>query len=210
MSNNPIGPFKITGVFMDATPDCWTNQDSVIKYKDQWDFFYHHNDLSPHFDKNSSISIDCMFFNHEGTINKVTLTLRGLEIANPSSEIQVSRYSLKSNDGALIAFLETCNTFEGWKTIFDALSAWIRFNSVDFRSAVIKSINVRTLSNTDSTLTIRLDKADGPVIATVTIAKNNECSFIHSSLSGFEAGIHNLIVQLKDNRKVEIDWIKFD
>lgn len=40
MSNNPIGPFKVAGGCCDATPDCWTNQDSVIKYKDQWDLFY--------------------------------------------------------------------------------------------------------------------------------------------------------------------------
>jgi len=69
MANNPMGPFKVMGVLMDSTPDCWTNQNSVIKFKGKWYLFYHHNDLSPHFDKNRSVRIDSLFFNPDGTIN---------------------------------------------------------------------------------------------------------------------------------------------
>lgn len=54
--DNPLGPFEYKGVFMDEHPSsCWTNHHSMIEYKDQWYLFYHHNDLSPDFDKNRSI-----------------------------------------------------------------------------------------------------------------------------------------------------------
>jgi hypothetical protein len=210
MSDNPLGPFKVKGVIMDATPDCWTNQNSVIDFKGQWYLFYHHNDLSPHFDKNRSVRIDSLFFNEDGTIRKVIPTIRGVDLTDASQKIQIDRYSEKNDQGASIAFLDTLDTFGGWKTILDMSNAWIKYNSVDFRSTSMKSINVRALSKTGGTLQIRLDKVDGPVIATVTIPKSNEWNVIKSSLSGFEAGIHNLIVQLKNNDNVEIDWVSFE
>ncbi len=209
-SDNPMGPFKVRGVIMDATPDCWTNQNSVIKYKGQWYLFYHHNDLSPHFDKDRSVRIDSMFFNEDGTIDKVIPTLRGVGITNASSKIQIDRYSLKSNKGASIAFLDTSNTFTGWKTILNTPNAWIQYNSVNFKNRKLKSITVRAVSKLGGTLQIRLDKINSPVIATVKIPKTNRWNVIHSSLSGFEAGVHNLIVQLKSSGKVEIDWVKFE
>ena len=207
-----MGLFKVAGVLMDEVPGCWTNQCSVIKYKGQWYLFYHHNDLSPHFDKNRSVRIDSLFFNKDGTIKKVIPTLRGVGITDAARKIQIDRYSLKSKEGASVTFLDTSNTFGGWKTILDKPDAWIKYNGVDFRNPGIKSINVRVLSKTGGTLQIRLDKVDGPVIAAVAIPKSNEWSVITSSLSRYEAGIHNLIVQLKSNdptRRIEIDWVKF-
>jgi beta-xylosidase len=52
ISNNPLGPFKFTGVIMDESPTgCWTNHQSIIQFKDQWYLFYHDRDYSPNFDK---------------------------------------------------------------------------------------------------------------------------------------------------------------
>ena len=42
-----MGPFKFSGVLMDESPQCWTNHQSIIEFKNQWYLFYHHNDLSP-------------------------------------------------------------------------------------------------------------------------------------------------------------------
>ena len=44
---------------MDESPTgCWTNHQSIVQFKDQWYLFYHHNDLSPGFDKARSVRID--------------------------------------------------------------------------------------------------------------------------------------------------------
>ena len=80
IGDNPLGPFKVTGVIMDESPDCWTNHQSIIQYKNQWYLFYHHNDYSPHFDKARSIRADSLFFNADGTIQKVIPTLRGIGV----------------------------------------------------------------------------------------------------------------------------------
>ena len=208
--DNPMGPFKVTGVIMDESPECWTNHQSVIEFKNQWYLFYHHNDLSPSFDKNRSTRIDSLFFNEDGTIKKVIPTLRGVGLTDASKEIQIDRYSLKSNKGASIAFLDTLNKFGGWKTILDTADAWIQYNNVDFGSNNFKSVNIKALSNTGSTIQIKLNSNNGPVIAQVKIPKGNSWENITAPISDVKTGVQNLVISLKGNNHVEIDWIKFE
>jgi hypothetical protein len=210
IGNNPMGPWKVTGVIMDEAPGCWTNQASVIEFKNQWYLFYHQNDLSPHFDKNRSVRIDSLFFNEDGTIKKVIPTLRGVGLTDASQKIQIDRCNLKSDKGASIAFIDTLNTFGGWKTVFDTMGAWIQYNGVDFGNINFKSVKLKALSKTGGTLQIRLDKVDGPMIAQLEIPKSDEWNIANSPLSEFHLGVHNLIVLLKDNKNVEVDWVSFE
>ena len=210
ISDNPFGPFKVTGVIMDERPECWTNHQSIVEYNGQWYLFYHYNDLSQNFDKARSIRADSLFFNDDGTIKKVIPTLRGVGTTDASKKIQIDRYSLKSDKGTSIAFLDTLNRFEGWKTILDTANAWIQYNSVDLGNKKFKSIHVRASSKTGGALQVRLDKADGPLVAQVEIPKGDELKIIDSPVSEYKPGIHNLIVQLKNNSDVEIDWISFE
>jgi hypothetical protein len=211
IGDDPMGPFKAAGVIMDESPTgCWTNHQSIIEFKDQWYLFYHNNDLSPKFDKNRSIRIDSLFFSHDGTINKVIPTLRGVGLTKASQNIQIDRYSLISDTGASIAFLDTLNTFAGWKTILDSANAWIQYNNVDLGSKRLKSVNVKAASQTGGTLQIRLNKVDGPIISQVKIPSGEEWGVINARLKKFETGVHNLVVLLKDNKNVEIDWISFE
>jgi hypothetical protein len=209
IGDNPMGPFKVTGVIMDELPSgCWTNHQSIIAFNNQWYLFYHSNDLSPHFDKNRSIRIDSLFFNEDGTIKKVIPTLRGVGLTAASQKIQIDRYSHISNQGGSIAFLDTLNTFEGWKTILDTANAWIQYNSVDLGSHEYKSIEVRALSTTGGTLQCRLNKVDGPVVAQIEIPGDNEWHIVNSPLLKYQPGIHNLIILLKENKNIEIDWMR--
>jgi hypothetical protein len=210
IGDNPMGPFKVKGVIMDESPTgCWTNHQSIIEFKNQWYLFYHHNDLSPKFDKNRSIRIDSLFFDDDGAIKKVIPTLRGVGLTDAAKDIQIDRYSCKSDKGTSIAFIDTLNTFAGWKTILDGANAWIQYNSVDFGSKKLKSVNVKAASQTGGTLQIRLDKMDGPVIAQVKIPKGEEWAVINARLKKYKSGIHNMVVLLKDNSNVEIDWVSF-
>jgi hypothetical protein len=65
------------------------------------------------------------------------------------------------------------------------------------------------LSEKGSVLQIRLDKADGLMIAEVTIPKDANWNTVEAKVSKTQIGIHNLVVVLKDNNSAEIDWIKF-
>jgi hypothetical protein len=210
-SSSPLGPFKVAGVIMDESPTgCWTNQNSIIEFENQWYLFYHQNDLSPQFDKNRAVRIDSLFFNADGSIRKVTPTLRGVGLTDASKTIQIDRYSLKSKRGVSVEFLDTLNTFGGWKTVFDTANAWIQYNGVDFRGKEHKSMNVRVLSSTGGTLEVRLDNSDGTLLARMEVPKGKDWSTLRSILLVSPSGIHNVAVLLRNDNKVEVDWIRFE
>ncbi len=210
ISNNPIGPFKVTGVIMDESPTvCWTNHQSILEFNNQWYLFYHQNDLSPKFDKNRSVRIDSLNFNADGTIQKVTPTLRGVGLTDALQRVEIDRYSFKSGNGVSIAFLDSLNTFNGWKAVLWEKDAWIQYNAVDFRSKEIKSVQIKALSQKGGVLQIRLDKADGVLLAEVRIPESPDWTTVNSRISKYKHGIHNLVTILKDNNPVEIDWIQF-
>ena len=208
--DNPMGPFKFAGVIMDESPTgCWTNHQSIIEFDDQWYLFYHQNDLSPKFDKLRSIRIDSLFFNEDGTIQKVTPTFRGVGATHASQKIQIDRYSHKSDTGVSIAFLDTLNTFNGWKTILDIGHAWIQYNAVDFGGEKFTSVQVKASSQTGGILQIRLDRADGILLSEVKIPGGMDWKTVDSLVSEIPSGIHNLVAVLKDDNPVKIDWIRF-
>ena len=210
MADNPVGPFKVTGVIMDESPTgCWTNHQSVVEFNNLWYLFYHHNDLSPKFDKNRSIRIDSLFFNADGTIRKVIPTLRGVGVTSALQKIEIDRYSLKSETGISIVFLDSLKTFNGWKTILDKPNAWIRYNAVDFGSKKFKSVQIKALSKSGGIVQIHLDKADGTLLAEVKIPESTDFKIVDARMGKFQKGIHNLVLVLKDYNPVEVDWIQF-
>ncbi len=210
MAENPMGPYKVTGVIMDETPmGTWTNHHSLIQYNGQWYLFYHQSAYSPDFDKNRSACIDSLFFNEDGTIRKVIPTNRGVGITGADNKIEIDRYSRISPDGASVAFIDTTNTFKGWKTILSKQNSWISYNAVDFGSKKLKSVLVRGLSQTGGTIQVFLDKPEGTRIAEVPIPKGTEWSTTEAKILKYEKGIHNLVVVVKDVNPVEIDWLTF-
>jgi len=210
MGDNPLGPFKVTGVIMDETPmGTWTNHHSLVEYNGQWYLFYHQSAYSPKFDKNRSSCIDSLFFNEDGTIRKVVPTNRGVGITSALSKIEIDRYSHTSPEGVSISFMDTTNTFKGWKAILNNPNSWITYNAVDFGSKKLKSVQVNASSQTGGTLQIRLDKSDGLLLAEVKVPKSTALNIVNTRLLKYQKGIHNLVMVLKDNSNVEVDWIQF-
>lgn len=208
--DNPLGPFKFAGVIMDESPTgCWTNHHSIIQFRNQWYLFYHHNDYSPKFDKARSIRADSLFFDTDGSIKKVIPTYRGIGMTSATSEIQPDRYSKKSDTGFAIAFLDTANTFKGWKSIFDSKGAWVQYNSVDFGKKRLHYVAVRVMSPEGGALQIRINSLNGPVLAIVKIPVSNDWQVIKIPLLQFEPGVQNLFVESLGN-KVEADWLTFE
>lgn len=211
IGDNPLGPFKFAGVIMDESPtSCWTNHHSILQFKNQWYLFYHHNDYSPKFDKNRSIRVDSLFFQADGSIQKVKPTLRGVGLTDASKEIQIDRYSSISDNGVSIDLLDSANTFKGWKTIFNSSGAWLQYNSVDFGSKKFKSVLVNASSTTGGTLHIRADGLKGALLAEVVVPKGETSSVIKVTVSKLKPGVHHLVVVSKGGGKVDVDWIRFD
>jgi len=101
------------------------------------------------------------------------------------------------------------NTFNGWKTILDSKNAWVQYNTVDFGKEKLKMVQVKALSENGGIMQIRLDKVDGQVIAEVKVPKGIIWNTLEAKVSKFQTGIHNLVVVLKDENQVEIDWVQF-
>ncbi len=211
MSDKPLGPFKMTGVIMDeSSTGCWTNHHSLLNFKDQWYLFYHHNDLSPGFDKNRSARIDSLFFNPDGTIRKVIPTLRGVGLSDATREIQIDRYSQISEKGVEIQFLDTLNKFNGWKTVFNSTDAWIQYNSVDFGDKDLKTVSAKTLSEKGGIIEIRLNGIRGTLLAEIKVPASKDWEITKVPIERFNRGIHNLYVVTKSSNKIEIDWLSAD
>ncbi|GAB3819082.1 family 43 glycosylhydrolase [Pontibacter rugosus] len=211
VGNNPLGPFTFNGVIMDESPTgCWTNHQSILSFKNQWYLFYHHNDLSPNFDKNRSVRIDSLFFEQDGAIRKVTPTLRGVGVTQASDKIQLDRYSqISEHVGASIAFLDTRDTFKGWKVVLDKPNAWVRFNAVDFGKGKAKSVTFRAVAPEGGTAQLRLGGKDGPILSTVEISKGKEWSTYTAPVVKAPEGLQDLVLVLQGGQKVEVDWVEF-
>lgn len=210
MGDSPMGPFEFKGIIMDESPvDCWTNHHSIVEYRGQWYLFYHHNDYSPHFDKNRSVRVDSLFFNADGTIRKVIPTLRGVGITDARTRIRIDRYSSISPAGVSIAFLDEAEPFKGWKTIFGKKNAWLQYNKVDFGNEKVQELVVRTRSLSGGVLQVRTGK-NGKPVATVSIPRSKEWVESRVPVVSAPTGVNDLHVSLLKGSQVEVDWIGFD
>jgi len=210
IGDNPLGPFKVTGVIMDETPmGTWTNHHSLVQYNNQWFLFYHNSAYSPKFDKNRSVCIDSLSFNEDGTIRKVIPTNRGVGITVATARIEIDRYSQVSPAGVTVALIDTTDTFRGWYATLSGQNSWISYNAVDFGSKKLKSVRVNASSLTGGVIQIRLDNPDGLLIAEIEIPKNATLSTLDAKLKKYKKGIHNMFVVFSDGNPVNIDWVQF-
>lgn len=209
-STSPMGPFKQAGVILDESEsDCWTVHHSILDWQGQSYLFYHDRDLSPTFDKNRSIRADKLFFNADGTIQKVKPTLRGVGLVDANSEIQIDRFSEKSAEGVVISLLDPANPHAGWKTTFSTAQSWVRFNDVDFGGGQQKSIKVRAKNGANSTLEIHLGSQNGPLLGRVKIGEATDWKISSATAKKIPKGVHDIVITQASGDAVEVDWISF-
>lgn len=208
--DNPLGPFEYKGIFMDEHESgCWTNHHSIVNFKGQWYLFYHHNDYSPDFDKNRSIRIDSLFFDADGSIQKVKPTFRGVGLTDATENIHIDRYTALSESGTSIAFLDTSETFKGWQITLSEENAWVQYNSVDFGEQELTEVQVRAKSNESGTVIIKVNSIDGPVIAEIDLPESGSWTITATELESYHSGVRNIFVEMKSGGSVEFDWIRF-
>ncbi|MDE5585714.1 MAG: family 43 glycosylhydrolase, partial [Muribaculaceae bacterium] len=208
MADSPFGPFEFKGIIMDESPTgCWTNHHSLVEKDGQWYLFYHHNDYSPDMDKRRSARIDELTFNADGTINKVTPTLRGVGTSDARKRIQIDRYSSVSPKGVSLKFLDDNDKFKGWCAVFDKKGAWLTYDRVDFGNNPVKEVSVRVLSRGGCELTI--SDNTGATIATVPVKGNKEWTTETVPVCFSPTGTTDLKVTVTKG-SAEIDWIGFD
>lgn len=203
MSDNPLGPFEYKGIIMKESPTgCWTNHHSLVEYKGEWYLFYHHNDYSPHFDKNRSARIDRVFFNDDGTIQEVVPTLRGVGSVKATSIVHLDRYS--SIDGARIEYVDTADYFKGWKTVFAKAGDNVCFNELDFGRKSPKDITLCVKAPEGGRIALTAGNT-----AEFNIPSCEEWIEITCRMPFKVKNMHNIKVRLVSDTEIEIDWITF-
>lgn len=209
--DNPLGPFDYQGIIMDEHPSgCWTNHHSIVQYQDQWYLFYHHNDLSPHFDKNRSIRVDSLFFNADGTIPTVTPTLRGVGVVPATREIQLDRYSAISATGADVSFIDSTDTFAGWKTTLTGSEGWIRFDRVDFGEAAPRYVYLKARSADGGSLGLQIGSTEAGSTVSIDVPAGEDWQMVRARVERVPSGIHDLRLAFTGGGRVDVDWIRFE
>ncbi|MDE7421181.1 MAG: family 43 glycosylhydrolase [Muribaculaceae bacterium] len=208
-ADNPLGPFEFKGIMMDESPTgCWTNHHSLVEKDGEWYLFYHHNDYSPDMDKRRSARIDKVTFNADGTINKVTPTLRGVGTSNARKQIQIDRYSEISQKGVEVEYLDPKDTFKGWAAIFSKPGAWVRYDRVDFGNRPVKEVTLKIKSLKGCG--VNISNVNGKVIAIVSVKGAKDWQTATAPIAYSPQGISDIIVTMTKGSRAEIDWIGFD
>ncbi len=94
VGDNPLGPFTYKGVLNNEV-EGWTNHHSIVEFRGNWYFFYHHSKRSNVFYKRS-ICVDYLYFNPDGTLKPIVMTDAGPDL--------VGIYSPFSNQSDLLGF----------------------------------------------------------------------------------------------------------
>ncbi|WP_152286820.1 family 43 glycosylhydrolase [Flavicella marina] len=208
ISKSPLGPFEYKGTLMDRFKDCWTNHHSIVQYKKQWYMFYHHNDISKAGNLRS-VCVDSLFFNTDGSIQKVTPTLRGVGLLSATDTIQIDRYS-RIHD-AKVDFIKGVGVPE-WKVTKTKPDSWVQFNSVNFDTK-IKFIKLQ-IANSGRTGTIEVweNTIKGKLIANVKIDNTGgKWKNIQTKIKHKPKGVVNIVCVFKSEKEndLEIDWLLF-
>lgn len=212
VSESPLGPFIQTGVIMEASAHCWTNHQSIIQIKGQWYLFYHSNDYSPNFDKARSARVDSLFFNADGTIQKVIPTFRGVGITSAEDTVQIDRYSALSKSGASISFLDTTDRFKGWALNLSEPVAWVRYNRVDFNQGSFKKMKLRVKADDDGKLILKQASDNNKILCRIPVKKCKDFVILEFNLLHSVKGVQDLIVSEEGAvpAKLTIDWLLFE
>ena len=209
-SDEPLGSYTHQGVIMDESASgTWTNHHSITFYKGQWYLFYHDNDLSPDFDKTRSMRADSLFFEDNGTIQKVLPTYRGIGVTSAYEKIQFDRYSSMSDTGVQSTYFDKENPFQGWMLVFTGSKAEVRYNAVEFGNSGPKEVLMNIYVNQSKDASIEIRDVAGNVIAHTALEDTDGFKEIKIAVEHQVSGTKDLVLQVSGEGTIKVDWIQF-
>lgn len=78
-ATSPTGPWTYRGIIQDNVPNSFTTHPGILDYKGKSYFFYHNGVLPTGGSYRRSICIDYMYYNEDGTIQKIVQTTKGVD-----------------------------------------------------------------------------------------------------------------------------------
>jgi len=126
------------------------------------------------------------------------------------NNIQIDRYSSKSDDGVSVEYIDTLAYLKGWKVVFIKPGSWVSYNQVDFGKSKFKSMAINAMAPNGGSFEIRVDSLNGKVLAQGNLTKSTNLNISNFNLKQVEPGIHNLYFVAKGSGKIEVDYIRFE
>jgi hypothetical protein len=216
-SNSPLGPWTDRGVYIDPT-DSYTNHGSIVEYKGQWYAFYHNSALSGN-DWLRSICVDKLFYNADGTIQKVIQTkghgtpyqgtpwpipgkIEAEDFDNGGPAVAYSDSDTLNNGGQyrLDEFVDIENCGEGGYNVgWLGGSEWLEY-TVNVAEAGIYTVELRVASQnaTGSSIRVEFDGEDKTGKITVPNTSNWQQYATVSKDVVLTAGKHTMRVFMGD------------
>lgn len=215
--SSPAGPFTVRGTILDRwTDDCWTSHHSIVEYLGQWYLFYHHKDISG--DKTlRSICSDRLYFNGDGTIQKVTPTRRGVGIRKADESIQIDRY-LTGSSGLSTPVYQAAVPSGFYLSGIDE-NNWINYPDVDFGTNGFAAISARVAANkTGGTIEVRVGSTSGTLLGVISVPDTGGTAAWEMASAALTAGgqgvtgIQDLYLVFKGSGSdlFNVDWVRFD
>lgn len=97
-SNSPLGPWTNRGIILDPVYNSETTHGSIVQYKGSWYLFYHNAQISSN-GTLRSVNVDRLYFNPDGTIQKVVQTSNGVPAVGPRSHAtEIKYYDIINNN----------------------------------------------------------------------------------------------------------------
>lgn len=90
-SNSPLGPWINRGIILDPVKNSETTHGSIVEFKGNWYMFYHNSEISSN-GTLRSVNVDRLYFNPDGTIQKVIQTTDGVPAVGPRSHATEIKY----------------------------------------------------------------------------------------------------------------------
>lgn len=227
MSNSPTGPWEYKGMIVDASEKTRGNHPGIIEYKGKSYCFGHSYDLlkrtTSKFYERRSVDMDEMAYNPDGTIqSRPYWSVDGPEqlgTLNPFKRVEAE--TMAWSEGVKTIFeTEWEGDFE-WargKKIADRLFVtsihngdYIMVKGVNF-SEKAKSVEVSVASLYGGKIEIRIDKIDGPIIATVEVNTLHEGGIWRTITTSVEntEGVHDLYFVFRGEKDLfNFDWWMF-
>ncbi|MBF6597945.1 MAG: family 43 glycosylhydrolase [Fermentimonas sp.] len=228
MSTKPTGAWEYKGMIVDASEKTRGNHPGIIEFKGKWYCFGHSYDLlkqiTDKFYERRSVDMDEMVFNADGTIqNRAYWSVEGpaqVGTLNPFNRVEAE--TMAWSEGVKTHFeTEWTGDFDwdrGTK-IDDHLFVtsinngdYILVRGVDFGSGA-KTVEANVSPIYGGKIEVRVDRLDGPVIATINVDSSREAGYWKSFSAPVDDvnGVHDVYFVFKGDKDLfNFDWWKFN
>lgn len=228
MSKSIHGPWEYKGMIMEASELTRGNHPGIIKYKEKWYCFGHSYDLlkktTSRFYERRSVDLDEIEFNPDGTIKTLKYwSVEGPQQISPLNPFERVEAEMMAWGEGIKSIFET--EWEGdfeWakgKKVEDRLfltsinnGDYVIVKGANFEDGA-KSIEVNVSSLYGGIIEVRIDKINGPIIASIKVFPQGEGGKWKTITSPIKKvkGIHDIYFIFKGEKDLfYFDWWKFN